>query len=97
MFIASSDRTLPEASESASAHEIDAAWQRADPIPGLDPDRYRRTRDRFRATIRRDRFEARRRAYAWTLDAGEPVYAGHRSLLTALDESLEPLRRRRGG
>lgn len=85
--------SLLEDQKQAPEPDAQTVWDQAEAIPGFDPERYRISADEFRATIRRDRFDAHRRAFGWTVKKGKAVYAGHVPMMAALAKSIRNVRR----
>ncbi len=63
--------------------EIELAWQKASPIAGRDPSRYRLAPDILRTVIRRDRYNICGK-YGWRIEHGQPVTYHRISIASAM-------------
>lgn len=81
--------------EISSEAEIEAAWQKARPIPGHDSRIFRVAPDVLRSVIRRDRFGIRGK-YGWRIEYGRPVPFHRLSMESAMRRVERDLRRAPG-
>ena len=75
-----------------SRREVQRAWNKAETLPGFDPDLFRVSADGLQAMIRRDRLN-RRSPFGWTVRDGKAICYGDISVLTELSDAGREARR----
>ena len=66
--------------------EAQRAWNKAETLPGFDPDLFRVSADGLQAMIRRDRLN-NRRPFGWTVREGKAICYGDLSVLSELSDA----------